>query len=840
MRALLLLLFAMALPVQASVPCDNDGIFNAGTAQDCPARMGNLEVTPTSTGGLVSWTAAGTGGSDTEWLAVTAAPVEDMCPPGCTDGAGNQLCSTVLERKICTARVQDETLLNSAGWAWHDAQGAGNGARSMTVSGLSPDTRYCGHVISKRADRGGIHGEVPTVCWTTASDGAEVATPTFSPSNGTFSTSVEVTLSTVTSGASIYYTLDGSTPDATDTLYTAPFTLTESTTVKAIGVKSGLTNSSVASKIYNEAAGEDLMGREGLYVVDCTSGSDTNTGAANSPWKTLSKLQAVSKASGADVAIIGGCSDQEIDIDWGSSAEDPIEFKAAYWHNSGAELYWYNEGPAPIDPEDLTSPRIDGSWHPPAYGGGKTCNAARKHSEQSSGDCEAAYPTGNYNVVPAVWYRGLIDIESPYVTVAGLRVIGSAWGLINVNVGAQGNDQPLTDIVIEDNVMLWAGKQPLLVVDANHVYLRGNRIAAGDACRAQQQFGGAQCYYNSTLMNYGSALRCGDSINTYCTAERNVLHDTYGEGLSITLGTRHIVRDNVTFRLISTNIHGNSTGDSIVENNIGFGNPHDGESFSEANDGKEGIGWGAEFTWADPLHAGASGDGNVVRNNLYAGGRSCIAIINVSDQAANGAHPDQGGVFYFNTCVVDDVSISDAPLAVRGNPAGVGSVVFESNLVNSQTYYCNDNGASGVVYGKNVTNLSAASVPDACESGSDVFNATFTMAITPDNWETRTPTWDEIEAAGGWTDWLATNGTTLWQQFRMGASDSGVGQGVDRRSTTHPTLTKSGWSGLIDDIEDVQMVSQCGNTYSETIGTYDFHCNTRGATSNAGALDVTQ
>ncbi|MGO9617560.1 MAG: chitobiase/beta-hexosaminidase C-terminal domain-containing protein [Bryobacteraceae bacterium] len=77
------------------------------------------------------------------------------------------------------------------------------------------------------------------------------AAPTFSPSGGTYTTAQTVTLSSATAGATIRYTLDGSTPSETaGTVYTAPFTISGSTTVKAMAYATGLTDSSVATAIY--------------------------------------------------------------------------------------------------------------------------------------------------------------------------------------------------------------------------------------------------------------------------------------------------------------------------------------------------------------------------------------------------------------------------------------------------------------------------------------------------------------------------------------------------------------------------------------------------------------
>ena len=91
---------------------------------------------------------------------------------------------------------------------------------------------------------------------------ANVATPTFRPSGGRFCKhSVSVIISSTTSGASIRYTIDGSTPTSTHgtalanggTVSVGPG---PRRTLKAIACKSGMTNSAVRSGRYEYDCGQ--------------------------------------------------------------------------------------------------------------------------------------------------------------------------------------------------------------------------------------------------------------------------------------------------------------------------------------------------------------------------------------------------------------------------------------------------------------------------------------------------------------------------------------------------------------------------------------------------------
>lgn len=97
-----------------------------------------------------------------------------------------------------------------------------------------------------------------------------VETPVFAPVAGTYADSVNFTLSCATSDAEIRYTTDGTEPTETSTLYTAPVTLTATTTVKAKAFKTAWFASETATAIYTVVY-------EPVLTVDATTLNFTST-----------------------------------------------------------------------------------------------------------------------------------------------------------------------------------------------------------------------------------------------------------------------------------------------------------------------------------------------------------------------------------------------------------------------------------------------------------------------------------------------------------------------------------------------------------------------------------
>lgn len=77
------------------------------------------------------------------------------------------------------------------------------------------------------------------------------ATPTFKPAGGAYTSVQSVTLSSATTGASIYYTLDGSTPSVTHgAKYASAISVKTTETINAVAVANNYNNSAVAAATY--------------------------------------------------------------------------------------------------------------------------------------------------------------------------------------------------------------------------------------------------------------------------------------------------------------------------------------------------------------------------------------------------------------------------------------------------------------------------------------------------------------------------------------------------------------------------------------------------------------
>lgn len=87
-------------------------------------------------------------------------------------------------------------------------------------------------------------------CGTCGTMTPQVSTPTITTANA-LNGAVLVTLADSTSGATIYYTIDGFTPTSSSTQYLAPFLVASNLTVNALATASGEANSAVATQTFS-------------------------------------------------------------------------------------------------------------------------------------------------------------------------------------------------------------------------------------------------------------------------------------------------------------------------------------------------------------------------------------------------------------------------------------------------------------------------------------------------------------------------------------------------------------------------------------------------------------
>ncbi len=157
---------------------------------------------------------------------------------------------------------------------------------------------------------------------------AQAAGPTFSPAGGDYDTSQTVTLSDATSGATIYYTTNGSTPTTASTRYTSAISVTATETVEAIATASGYKQSGVSSAVYtiNTATGQC----DGMSLGTSVAGTANLNGfvpfqnATNglvSQWNTNIANAAVDPNNAA-IQTTSGFAGESTHVNFGSSPGD--------------------------------------------------------------------------------------------------------------------------------------------------------------------------------------------------------------------------------------------------------------------------------------------------------------------------------------------------------------------------------------------------------------------------------------------------------------------------------------------------------------------------------------
>lgn len=118
---------------------------------------------------------------------------------------------------------------------------------TTNILNISGDYEYIGFC----SNSGAMYLTSVTVRWETGGSTVETcATPTFSPAEGTYTSAQSVEISCATSGATIHYTVDGTTPTENSPVYSSAINVSSTTTIKAIATATGYNSSDVATATY--------------------------------------------------------------------------------------------------------------------------------------------------------------------------------------------------------------------------------------------------------------------------------------------------------------------------------------------------------------------------------------------------------------------------------------------------------------------------------------------------------------------------------------------------------------------------------------------------------------
>ena len=141
---------------------------------------------------------------------------------------------------------------------------SGEGTNEITTDvGVFESTNWTGSSSEVTFTVGGTSGHrrvrAVDVIYTDGGGQPTVATPTFSPTAGTYYEAQTVTINCSTEGATIHYTIDGTDPTESSPVYESPISISETTTVKAFAMKEGYLDSGIASALYTIAEAPSVI-----------------------------------------------------------------------------------------------------------------------------------------------------------------------------------------------------------------------------------------------------------------------------------------------------------------------------------------------------------------------------------------------------------------------------------------------------------------------------------------------------------------------------------------------------------------------------------------------------
>ena len=258
---------------------------------------------------------------------------------------------------VCKAVLVEQETVDATGHKWAEKYESDKDGHWHKCEVCGADSEKEAHTPGEPATLD--HAQLCTVCgFETAPKLGQVSVPEITPNGSTFSGSQTVIITCAAEGAKIFYTTDGSAPTANSKLYEGAFTITATTTVKAIAVKDGMVDSEIAAAAFTKKSSGG--GGGGYRPTSPTTPTDPNPsiGGSSKSWSDVA-ADLAKLTNGSEITItLNGNTTVPVEV---IKVIDDRQLKVTFvvdsaksWTTDGAEI----TSPAAADLSILTTNKL--------------------------------------------------------------------------------------------------------------------------------------------------------------------------------------------------------------------------------------------------------------------------------------------------------------------------------------------------------------------------------------------------------------------------------------------------------------------------------------------------
>jgi hypothetical protein len=523
-------------------------------------------------------------------------------------------------------------------------------------------------------------------------------------------------------------------------------------------------------------------------------GDDARDGLTDATaWRTLDQVNAAVNETGADVMLKSGSTfhDQTLTIDWPGTESDRVVVGCYYLDpaNNNRETSCDQGSRA----GNVELPEINGTLE-------ASCRSAANCRYNSDG------------AVPRSHHDGLVRISRSHVTVQDLKVRDSAGRGLTADGRTNSADSgSISDLTLQRlDIMHTAFSPVVLEHNIRFAIVRDSQIRYYNWCeRNHREDAVAACRQGGPWPGGVALVR---SKPSYSLIENNTIYGGAGEGINCLFCSHVIIRGNRVGNTHSSTVyvdHGNHT---IIENNVIWGNPANGNAFYRGGVSFEGIALAMEDYGYMGARAGAGSD-NLIRNNLIVGHRDCIKS-GAMPRSAEAGHRI-GARIYGNTCAGQT---GDAVIRMNQSAANTGSWDVRNNIFYSPGVrnMCQTPSSGSIVFDNNLWSERPSS--SVCRGAGDVHgDPGFPVSLA----DLTNADWSRVPTAASLTVAAGSIATT------SAADLSGL-----------RTLNRSDWRGIDNAMRPLAHIG-CDSTFHENALPVDYRCRRRSAGNGAmGAVST--